>query len=378
MAKKLFGKLHLWLGFGSGLVVVVVGLTGCLYVFEEEIRQTQYADQWFVRPESGPKLSVPALRTAVEQRFPNEKIKALRLYADPARSAQVLLRNERVVSVHPYTGQMLGTRPEHDWLHTVLDLHRTLLLGEAGKVIIQANTLIFIFMVLSGIVLWWPKARQVRSALTVLWRARWRRLNYDVHRVLGFYASLGLLVIALTGSWWAFKSVQKTVYALAGAEAVYQKKVESKPVPQRRFSPEQAFAVADARYPGWTEANISVPNEEKEVIRVLFRYPHRWARQQNVLHFDQFSGEVRKAELRSQASAADYVRLTNYDLHTGRLFGLPGKILAFLASLFAASLPVTGFLIWRNRQRKACRTLPTGTRKRRLGRRAGPLEESVR
>ena len=74
-------------------------------------------------------------------------------------------------------------------------------------------------------------------------------------------------------------------------------------------------------------------------------------------HFDQYSGKELEATgiyagKFTQASIADKINRMNYDIHVGAVLGLPGKILAFLASFIAASLPVTGFYIWWGRRSK--------------------------
>nr|WP_304622290.1 PepSY-associated TM helix domain-containing protein [Pedobacter sp. MC2016-24] len=81
-------------------------------------------------------------------------------------------------------------------------------------------------------------------------------------------------------------------------------------------------------------------------------YPYRWARNQNTFFFDERSGQLLRAKLYRDFNGADLVEATNYDLHTGRLFGLFGKTVAFLAALISASLPVTGLIIWLKKKRK--------------------------
>ena len=78
-------------------------------------------------------------------------------------------------------------------------------------------------------------------------------------------------------------------------------------------------------------------------------------------HYDQYTGTSLKAlgswdGKYSEAKLADKIARMNYDIHVGAILGLPGKILAFFASLIAASLPVTGFMVWRGRLKKKNRS----------------------
>lgn len=86
--------------------------------------------------------------------------------------------------------------------------------------------------------------------------------------------------------------------------------------------------------------------------RINLKYPYGIYKKSNVFEFDQYSGESLKIELFANYGTADKIKHANRDLHTGQNFGILGKLLAFLASLFAASLPVTGFLIWYQRKYK--------------------------
>lgn len=350
--------VHLWLGLASGLVVVVVSLTGCLYVFEEEIRDVTQTEQRFVKPQpQQPRQSVNAMLAGLAISFPHEKPRQVRTYAATNRAYVVHFENDKAVSWNPYTGRFTTQYARQDWLAVVEKLHTSLLLGEVGKWIIRVNILIFLALLITGLVLWWPKAKaQLRQAFSLKWNASGKRLNYDLHNVGGFYASWFLLVITLTGMWWSFDWTKRAVYFMTGSHYEKPKPVLSDTTRQlTRFPAANAYQQATLAHPGFNEVHLTLPKNAKEAVRVRLIYPYNWFRKSNHLFFDQFSGRLLKTELFTDYSAGDKVKHTNYDLHTGRLFGLPGKILAFLVSLFAASLPITGFYIWWNKRRKGKR-----------------------
>ena len=372
--KRLSGLLHLWLGLASGIVVFVVSITGCLFVFEEEIRNITQKEFRFVEPQNRPKLSLAQATAIVTQRFPDQKIEQIRLFsaADRTIIARLVDKNavsrkkpgkededeyegmKMVVSLNPYTGAVLGPwNMDQDFLHMVEKMHKTLLLGEVGKWIIKVNIVIFLVMLISGLVLWFPrKKNQVKTAFTLKFDAKWQRINYDFHNVLGFYFVFPLLLITLTGIWWAIKPSQKLVYAVLGDTKKEMKKPVSVVQPGRAFSPVQAFETVAPHHPGWNEAHINFAKHSKDVVKVNLRYPYEVVKKQNVFEFDQYSGKLLKSELFNDYSAADNVKHANRDLHTGQAFGLFGKILMFLASLFSATLPWSGFLIWYQKKYK--------------------------
>jgi uncharacterized iron-regulated membrane protein len=103
--------------------------------------------------------------------------------------------------------------------------------------------------------------------------------------------------------------------------------------------------------PGASEFTISPPEDSVGVVRVLIRYNNDgFFRKQDQLFFDQYSGKLLNAKLYSEISAGDKIKAAQFYIHTGRILGLPGQMLVFFAALISASLPVTGFLLWRGRK----------------------------
>ena len=98
----------------------------------------------------------------------------------------------------------------------------------------------------------------------------------------------------------------------------------------------------------------SLPSDPIEVV--INHKPGTYYKS-DYLHYDQYTGEVLNTKDAyngrfKDAKLADKIIRMNYDMHVGAIFGIPGKILAFFASLIAASLPVTGFMIWWGRRRR--------------------------
>jgi uncharacterized iron-regulated membrane protein len=372
--KKLLGQIHLWGGLVSGIVVLVVSITGCLFVFEEEIRNFTQKKYRFVELQNTAKASLSDISEVVAKEFPNKKIEQVRVYADASRSTIVKLVDAKAVDkkvnkkadkeekepkkeaygFNPYTAQLLGKQDlEHDFMHAVEEIHTSLMLGEVGKWIIKANVLIFFVMLLSGLYLWWPrKKNQRKMAFNLNLKGKFQVINYSIHNTLGFYFLLPLMLITLTGIWWAIKPVQKLTYSALGQKMKVPKKVVSTYQAGMTFSPDDAFGSVATKYAGWKEAHINFAKNEKECVRVNLKYPYEVYKKSNLFEFDQYSGKILKSEFYADYKTADKIKHANRDLHTGQNFGILGKLLAFFASLFAASLPITGFLIWYQRKYK--------------------------
>jgi len=339
-------RLHLWLGLASGVVLLIVALTGCLLAFEDEIRDATQHQLLYVEKETGPQLCIDSIRSIVRRYDKKLKLTQVRYYGDPAKAVHCYTKDKKILSLNPYTGAVLGLRnTEKDWLSLVLSLHLTLLLGKAGEAIIFCNVWIFLLMLLSGMILWFPRRwKQWRQGLTIKKNASAKRRNYDLHSVLGFYAWLPLLLIAVTGIDMATggrKEAKLQSQPLAGIEGpakgkgIYDQAI-------RQVVRNEPIEVL----------RVNLPQDSVGVIGVSIRYRTSGLRKQEAFSFDRYSGQLLKTDSYQHKSFRQRFFGSDYELHTGRILGLPGKLLMFLAALVAASLPVTGFLIWRGKWKK--------------------------
>ncbi len=339
--REIINKLHLIVGLGSGVVVLIVALTGCVWAFEEEIRYLTQREQLFVTAQPTPRVPVSRVMDAVKAGDPSVKINQIRLFGEPTRAVQVFTADKRLLTVNPYTGQLLANHDqETDWLLINLKLHRTLLLGDVGKKIIYWNAWLFLLMLVSGFVLWLPaRWRQWRSSLTVKWQAKATKRTYDLHSVLGFYAVPFLLLIVATGIDMASHGEKKKEKPV-----VYQK-LGSGVIPDRAV----ASALDGAAF---ETVRINLPKDSLNPLRVVVMYPTSGLRKESTFTFDPATARLLDAKRHDQMTFSQRFWKSDYELHTGRILGFFGKCLAFLVGLIAASLPVTGFLIWRSKRKK--------------------------
>ncbi|MDZ7897536.1 MAG: PepSY-associated TM helix domain-containing protein [Arcicella sp.] len=357
--KKIFDFIHLYLGLVSGVVVFVVSITGCLYVFEEEARDIFQAKYFYVEaPKNQARKNLFEISDAVKKAYPKEKITQIRFDATPESAYLFHTKSKKAISINPYNLQVLGVRNlENDFFKFILDIHRTLKMGEIGEQIIKYNVLIFLILCITGFILWLPKQRKfLKQALTIKWKAKsWKRLNWDLHSVLGFYGLFILIIISLTGIFWVFDSAKSLVSVLTGEKITKTKAPENTLKDSTKiFNIEAAYYKAKQSNFGEKRTIITNSTKPEQPIRVLFRYPYSIVRKQNTLFFDKNSGELLREDLYRNYNNYDKVMRSNYDFHTGSIpiFGIGSKILYFFASLFAASLPITGFMIWYGRRKK--------------------------
>jgi uncharacterized iron-regulated membrane protein len=255
---------------------------------------------------------------------------------------------------------------DRDFLSVVLQIHRTLKIP-FGHEIIRWSTVIFLLLVITGIILWWPKNRRIaKQGFLIMWRASPKRLNYDLHKVLGFYASWIAIFTALTGLMFAFEPYANVIYKLTG---VGHSIVQTKPplsdttgTTARKKAPIDLVwqKVEPELYKKYAAMMFVLPATKEGPILLRANPGKRTIYKTDFRYFDQHSGiEIPGAYVwgsyKDARNTADYIRRMNYDLHTGAMFGLPGRVALFFVALIVASLPLTGFYFWWGKKRKAKR-----------------------
>jgi len=364
--KHWIGMAHLWLGMGSGLLVFVIAVTGCIYAFQAEISDA-LQDHRFVEIQNHPLLDPSALKKIGEETLPGKHMHAI-LYAKPGKAAQIIYYSAApeyyyIVYVNPYTGKVLKVSDEFaTFFRFILDGHFYLWLPPTiGQPVAATATLVFVVMLLSGLVLWWPKnSKAAKQRFSIKTDARWRRKNYDLHNVLGFYSLSIAMILGLTGLVWGFEWFAKGVHTVAGGERAM---LFEEPLSDslQTYSGEKAaidvlYQKMRSEYPTAEVLEVHIPTTAGSAIEVAINPDDETYWQTDYRYFDQYtlkelSVDHMYGKLADNKLGDNLIRM-NYDIHTGAVIGLPGKILAFCASLIVASLPVTGFCIWYGRRKK--------------------------
>lgn len=352
--KNAVRQIHLWLGLGTGLIVVIISLTGCVYVFEKEIRGFVQRDYKEVPVQQAGFVGLGRIMQRFEEVAPKETLTLIRVLNDqPNATVAVTTKKKHVYFFNPYNASLVK-KSSVDWLDTAEHIHTSLLLDEPGKFIIRWSVAIFVIILISGIILWFPnQMRLLKQSVTIKWNASFKRVNYDLHNVLGFYTSGILLVIALSGLYFAFDEVKSAASFVSGTKLSKPTKADLLKLPVSNDTAvryDQIYSSTMAKFPGAKESRISVRKTGE--IRVRLVYPGSWAKNQNTFFFDPKTGVMLNYKLYKENTRADVWEATNYDLHTGQLFGLFGKVVACIVSLISASLPITGFIIWLKKQKK--------------------------
>ena len=373
--RKLFRKLHLWLSLPFGLIIMTTCLTGALLVFEKEITELVRHDSYTIPVRKTQSLSLQSLLERVARETPDSvQITSVTIPSDFRRAYTVGLSKPRRagVLVDPYTGKIVGQSGRLPFFTTVRELHRWLLDSMKpdsegifwGRVIVGTSTLLFVFILLTGLFLWWPKKlKGVGKRLKISLRQGRQRLFSDLHTVGGVYVFVLLLAMAMTGLTWSFEWYRTGFYKVFGAEMAEggkgdkdPKKDKGKDAP-REEGAEQAKLPASYIY--WEEVvsyvievseadytEITVKDGEVEVPLAGLGN----SRAADSFRFDKKTGQMTEYKAYREVKRDKKLRGWIYSIHTGAWGGLFTRICYVLAALFGASLPLTGYYIFYQRK----------------------------
>ena len=361
--RKFFAKVHLWLSIPFGFIIAIVCLTGAILVFEAEILELGYPSRYFVKEVKGEPLSPAALIESARQQLPDSvRINGIRVSSDPRRTYQLVLPGKKAAGfIDPYTGEVTGMDDGQGFFLKMMRLHRWLLdeykrdgSFSWGKSIVGYATLVLAIIIISGIVIWYPRNKKVlRNRLKVKTKAGWFRFFYDLHVSGGFYAALLLLILALTGLTWSFGWYRNAFYSVFG--------ISANP-PQAHHAPASSGAKKPAKkktdYTQWAEVLSALKSHYPDFNSITIqdgsatvstaRYGN--TRGSDRYSFDPATGEITEVQLYKDLPKSGKIRGWIYSVPVGSWGGMTTRILTCLVSLLGTIFAITGYYFWIKKQ----------------------------
>jgi uncharacterized iron-regulated membrane protein len=317
----------------TSVFVLVIGVTGCLLVFELSMDRWWDSSLAFVEPHSDP-ASLDAVLATLSKTFPGGKLTELDLSGPDASIIAKINApgGPQRVFVNPYSGEILGARAGESISFHLRHAHRELLAGKPGALLVNSISLLLVFQSLSGLYLWWPLKR-----VSVKVGASWKRFDFDLHHAAGFFSSAFICVLAITGVVKAYTPDLQPFFDRITNSPSMTRALPSKPVPgsASRAPLDAVVAAARAKLPGAMVARIQPP-AGKDGSWVV----------------NQYSGEILGVQDSRTAPLGTQITIQNRAIHVGGIYGAPTRILAFLTALAVLVQTVTGLLMWW-RKRKA-------------------------
>lgn len=379
--RKLFAKVHLWLSIPFGIIIAIVCLTGAILVFEAEILELCYPSRYFVKEIKGEPLPPATLIDMGQQQLPDSiKINGLRVTSDPKRTYQLVLPGKKAAAfIDPYTGQVTGVDNGQGFFMQMMRLHRWLMDSykrdgsfALGKAVVGYSTLALALILISGLVIWYPRNKKVlKNRLKIKTKSGWYRFFYDLHVSGGFYATLLLLALTLTGLTWSFGWYRNTFYAVFGVETSaspthapapsatkgssdtkgsHEKNASERGQGERGGRAERA----KSNYVHWAEVLSSLQNlypaynaiTLQEGTATVSTAYYGNTRGSDRYTFDPSTGRITNVQLYKDLPASGKIRGWIYSVHAGTWGGMLTKILSCLVSLLGGVFAITGYYFW--------------------------------
>ncbi|HSY52366.1 MAG TPA: PepSY-associated TM helix domain-containing protein [Thermoanaerobaculia bacterium] len=346
--RKLLLNLHLYGTLIAGIFVVILGLTGSIIAFESQLDRLFNASLFDIAPQPATPLSLARLAAAVQHRFPGSIVGGFSLPQRPDTAHIAWLDSGTAVFVNGYTGAILGTRRGPSLLTRIHQIHTHLLAGKVGEMIMAVAAIVMLFLVVSGVILWW-KYRKV----TIKWNASLFRVMFDVHNAAGILSALFLLLLSLTAIVIAFEDpIGSWTYKVTETKPI-ARSLPSIPRPGAApIDPDAVLRIARTAEPGATPLAVDFPEDAKASYNVRMRFPEdRTPGGRSWVCVDQYSGQVLVAQNSRTAPLAARASLMNRQIHTGDVFGTPSRIVMSASSLLVVLQAFSGVMMWWKRRR---------------------------
>lgn len=385
--KKLFVKIHLWLSIPFGIIIAIICLTGAILVFETEILELRYPSHYFVKETGVAPLSPADLISAARRQLPDSiKINGLRIPSDPQRTYQLVLPGKKAAGfINPYTGEVTGMDDGQVFFLKMMRLHRWLLdeykrdgSFSWGKTIVGVSTLVLALIIISGIVIWYPRNRKMlKNRLRIKTKGGWYRFLYDLHVSGGFYATLLLLVMSLTGLTWSFGWYRTAFYHVFGvnttqvqapASPAQVSKTSSSESGSEKNTPHKPEQSTDKKgrkakqtdYTQWATVLTSLQKTYADYNTITLQdgtatvstAKYGNTRGSDRYSFDPATGHITEVRFYKDLPKSDKIRGWIYSVHVGSWGGMITRILSCLVALAGAVFAATGYYFWIKKKMK--------------------------
>ena len=385
-SRKLYQLIIRW-HFFCGLLfiplIIVISVSGCIYLFEDEYEEFMYQDLLFVNPAESvlpastlmakAKLAVPGLRASqfksfaekersVEIIFKAKKMKHMEMSMEwagdgPEKVPMVMNEERTSVFLNPYTGGILGTIKSSDRLMGFMkDLHGNLLTGKVGTKLVELTSCWVGMLMTTGLIMWWPRGKTgVMGTLIPRLNKNKRLFWRDLHAVPAFYFSFFIIFLIISGLPWtdvwgeAFHTIQRDLKMSAPA-GFHSRELKSRYfMGAEQISIDQVISEAKSRgYQG--ELNVKIPKSIRDTYAIQRNSDDPAERPS--MHFDQYTGKVLAAsdweKVPLLAKSVSY----GIKLHRGEYFGVWNLVLVLVTTLVLIFMAISGVVLWLQRRPK--------------------------
>jgi uncharacterized iron-regulated membrane protein len=353
--RRLWLRIHRWTGLSLGPLLALTALLGAVLVVALPLDRYAHPAFFVARTAadaSAAALPLEPLRQRLLAEFGPDTNLTLRPPRKRGETLWVFVRGkwDGTLYLDPATGAEQGRRGTHEGAYNLLfELHSSLLLDDAGKGILAVAALAYLFLLVTGLVLWWP-ARWPPTLRITLNRGLLRGL-FDLHRTGGALLGLLIAVSVSTGAYMAWRPLGNFISTAIGQQPVKPPVVPKEAPAGPRLSLDQLVARAQQEFPGQPIGYVQVPAKADRPMRVRFRLaddPHPNGISSVWLH--PRTGEVLAVRRWQELDAGNAAVVVIYPLHTGVLGGPAHEAVTALLGLVLGGLGLSGVWLWWRRR----------------------------
>ena len=383
MLKKSFFQIHWFLGITAGLILSLMGVTGAIYSYEQQILKWINQDSYTVQVQDSAKLSPAEIYQHFHTHSPDLKINSITVAsaADESSVINVVKEGQRRglnMMINPYTAEMLPEIKGREFFAFIQQLHRNLTVGPIGKQITGACALMLIFFVLSGLYLRWPKRHTWKQWFAVKPQLKGRNFIWDLHAVVGTWVIIFYLIFAMTGLYWSYGWWRDGMFKVMGVErpqATQQVQPqreratgdrgerESRPKSMDAIQTHRALNQAWTAFPTqlkyeYSTLTLTLPKKDDGKLELSFvdkDIQHERAR--NKATYDYQNNQFKDVELYEDKKLNEKIMSSMLPVHRGSFFGPIYQFVAMLASLAMPLFFVTGWMLYLKRRKQKKLTL---------------------
>jgi vanillate O-demethylase ferredoxin subunit len=350
-----FLPIHRWIGLTLGLIVLTSALTGAGMAFRKELDPLVYPDL-LKAPPCAPHLPLDVFVAQAKALHPEGELDFIRLQDRLDAPVSLRFADKDTYYFNGCTGALMGRQNRYEGLFGRLEqIHRFVFIENGGWIMGAGAAALALALIPLGLTVWWPRPPQrLANALAPNTNLRGRAFELSLHRSLGAWAAIPLLVSALTAQPQAFDAVRHAIDALAGT-AVEKPPKSSPPAVAtarpKKIAMEQAWQAAQALSPHPREALLHLaakPRSPIEIFLIAPDAPHANAR--TYLYLDAYSGRVLRFTPYARMGLGEKIYFWTLSIHTGQVGGVAGQALLFAGAFSVPVLAYTGIGSWLRRQ----------------------------
>lgn len=362
--RRIWLQVHLWLGLTLGVVGALIGVTGSILVFDNEIDAWLNPQRYAV---SGSQVALSYsgyVQRATQALEGRARPTNLRLPEGEGLPVVVFARARgegggfHRVYLDPPTGGVLEVSASGGFIGWAHSFHESLTLREyMGREVVGAVGIAMLISSLSGIYLWWPPGGLGRRAFG--FRPGFAP-SRNLHYTFGFYGALVLAMLSFTGIFLAYPEPGRAVVAAFGPVSPSPRNLQAPESPGPSIAPDEAVEIARALYPSARVTSVGLPSGPRGAYRISLREPGDLsARIGPVVFVDPRTRAVLQRADRATRTGGDRFLAWQRILHEGEAFGVVGRVVICITGLLPPLLVVTGTMIWL-RQRRQPRAADVG------------------